>query len=141
MNRDNPLPVRRQLISLFTLLAFIANTVGLSLSASFSLSAAQAFTDESKTLICTGREMKWVDMPASVELGRFVFVDPPEALPKQYQHLKCASACLLDQVADLPVQNGLPVFVTYPPLSMPLLTAEYRQSTYSKALSRAPPLS
>lgn len=103
------------------------------------LELASVYASEHVELICTGRDMRWIDPLASADAGHFVFVDAPEEAPASLQEPGCQLALWQDQVSELYCvhsHTSMPVLVHG---EFALLSADVRVAAYSRGLSRAPP--
>ncbi|GGD55126.1 hypothetical protein [Lacimicrobium alkaliphilum] len=134
-----PSGFKNQPIALLALLLLLFNLTVAPLSASRTLSAAQTYAGDDKVLICTGRDMKWVDMAASLSRGQFVFVDPPEQLPEPLQQVKCSAGLLLDNSTIMAGNAALIPSQKITLAAFSLFSSAPLNDRYNKALSRAPP--
>jgi hypothetical protein len=90
-------------------------------------------------VICTGTQMHWIDTVATYRTGQLIFVDAPEGANDTEADMPCDMfSGSTDQ--SIPTSHiALNFTLNTLNYSASLLSADIRQSAYSKALSRAPP--
>lgn len=110
-----------------------------SILASQQVAQAKAYSTDSAELICTGREMQWIDPFATMQRGEFVFIDAPSDVPDTLQNVHCANGILLDMPCALVATVDMPASVALVQMFSPTLPVVVLQAVYSKALSRGPP--
>lgn len=125
----------------YLLVLILSCQLGLSsILASQQVARAKAYTTDSAELICTGREMRWIDPFATMQRGEFVFIDAPSDVPDSLQDVHCANGILLDMPSALVAAVDMPSSQPVPEMVSPALPAVVLQAVYSKALSRGPPI-